>query len=80
MIFLELPLEGCVWTQFETDKILLSWDMTPNMGGIGQPKQESLPFEGKRRNCLSKKFYGVYEVTLNFDRFLSVYSSGFCYL
>ena len=74
---------GCVWTQFEADEILLSWDMpTPKMGGIGQPKQESCPFEGKRRNCLSKKFYGSYEheVTLNFDGFRSVYSSDFGYL
>ena len=65
-------LEVCVWTQFETDKIPLSWDMlTPNMGGIGQHKQESWPFEGKRGNCLSEKFYGSYEyeVTLNFDGF-----------
>ena len=76
-------LEGCVWTQFKTDKILLSWDMlSPKMGGIGQPKQESWPFEGKRRNCLNKKFYGAYEceATLNFDGFLSVFSSGFGYV
>ena len=75
-------LEGCVWTQFEADEILLSLDMlTPNIGGIGQPKQESWPFEGTRRNCLSMKFYGSYEheVTLNSDGFISVYSSGFVY-
>ena len=46
-------LERCFWAQFETDKILLPWDLlTPNMGGISQPKQESWPLEGKRRNCL----------------------------
>ena len=51
-------------------------------GRIGQPKQESWPFEGKRRKSLSKKFYGAYEceVTLNFDGFLSVFSSGFGYM
>ena len=74
-------LEWCVWTQFEADEILLSWDMpTPKMGGIGQPKQESWPFEEKRWNCLSEKFYESYEVTLNFDGFRSVYSSDVGYL
>ena len=67
--------EVCVWTQFKVDKIQLSWDMlTPNMGGIGQPKQESWPNQVKRRNCLSKEFYGLYEceVTHNFDGFLGL--------
>ena len=56
--------------------------LTPKMGGIGQPKQQSWPFEGKRRNCLNKKLYVSYEyeVSLNFDGFRSVYSSGFGYL
>ena len=56
--------------------------LTLEMGGIGQPKQESWPIEAKCRNCLINKFYGSqeYEVSLNFDRFACVCSSGLGYM